>query len=291
MDDERRRKKQAAQRLARALNPEKHRTESRLAMQKHRASAPGYIPQAQRSQRATVRQLWLALADICRRTDKALQREEREAIRFSLSLPPWQKVLPTGRRECCNCHLYLPETVEFFRRTPGGFSSVCRTCRPRTEAQREHRRQWRKENPEIERARKHAQDLRHPEHKRLKQRMHDQRRRTRKLSLPNHFTAHDWRAALDHFNGCCAVCGRPPGLWHTLAMDHWIPLADKQHCPGTVPGNIVPLCHGDGGCNNAKHDHPAHEWLISTYGPRKAVLIERRVEAWLSIATAEKEAA
>lgn len=106
------------------------------------------------------------------------------------------------------------------------------------------------------------------------------RYRARKRSLPDTFTAADWQAALDHFGGCCAVCGRPPGLWHTIAADHWIPLTAPD-CPGSVPWNIVPLCHGDGGCNNSKCDRNPNEWLVERFGERRGAAIQQRIEVWL----------
>lgn len=122
-------------------------------------------------------------------------------------------------------------------------------------------RRWNDQNPDMVRAQRH-------------------RRLARKRSLPDAFTASDWQHAVDFFGGCCAVCGRPPGLWHTLAADHWIPLASPD-CPGTVPHNIVPLCHGEGGCNNAKQSRTAAEWLTTTFGKRKGLAILRRIEAYL----------
>ena len=122
-------------------------------------------------------------------------------------------------------------------------------------------RRWHDQNPDMVKAQHH-------------------RRLARKRGLPDAFTASDWQFALDFFGGCCAVCGRQPGLWHTLAADHWIPLASPD-CPGTVPWNIVPLCHGDGGCNNAKQSRPAVEWLTTTFGKRKGLAILRRIEAYL----------
>lgn len=109
---------------------------------------------------------------------------------------------------------------------------------------------WRKANPE-----KHCAN--------------QQRRRARELQLPATFTSEDWDKAIAHFKGCCAVCGRPPGLWHYLAMDHWIPISDPT-CPGTIPENIVPLCHGEGGCNNSKSNRDPLEWLMLMFGERKA---------------------
>lgn len=113
-------------------------------------------------------------------------------------------------------------------------------------------------------------------------RLAKQRRRARKLSLPDTFTPADWQYALDAFGGCCAVCGRPPGLWHTLAADHWVPLSKGG---GTTPDNIVPLCHslrdGEGSCNPSKHGRDALEWLMEKYGPRKGRAIFKRIQAWL----------
>lgn len=106
------------------------------------------------------------------------------------------------------------------------------------------------------------------------------RRAAEKRGLCADFTLQDWNAALDYFDNHCAACGRQPGLWHTLAMDHWIPLS-SQDCPGTVPWNMVPLCHGQGGCNNSKHKRNARVWLIDKFGKRKGMAILRRIETYL----------
>lgn len=102
---------------------------------------------------------------------------------------------------------------------------------------------------------------------------------TRKQGLLVQFTIHDWQRALSYFHGCCAVCGRPVGFWHTLAADHWIPL-NSPRCPGTVPDNIVPLCQGIDGCNNSKGDTDAEQWLHEKFGPRRAGAILRRITAY-----------
>jgi hypothetical protein len=91
----------------------------------------------------------------------------------------------------------------------------------------------------------------------------------RKLSLPMAFSAADWDDALDYWGYQCAICSRPRGLWHTLAQDHWIPLSDPR-CPGTVPTNILPLCHGEGGCNNSKGNKDPIRWLEERLGKRRA---------------------
>lgn len=106
-----------------------------------------------------------------------------------------------------------------------------------------------------------------------------QRYRSRKQKLPDVFSSNDWSIALDYFDNRCAVCERPIGLWHTLAADHWIPLSNSD-CPGTVPTNIVPLCHGTDGCNNSKGSKLPETWLISTFGLRRAKKILSRIQAY-----------
>lgn len=105
------------------------------------------------------------------------------------------------------------------------------------------------------------------------------RRRARKHNLSDTFTSADWQRALDYFGGCCAVCGRPVGLWHTIAADHWIPLSSPD-CPGTVPTNIIPLCHGVSGCNNSKLNAEPTDWLVRKFGKRKAKKIMAHIETY-----------
>lgn len=110
-------------------------------------------------------------------------------------------------------------------------------------------------------------------------------RRARARHLPRKYTANQWIRALDYFSRknihCCAVCGRPPGLWHTLSADHWIPISSPD-CPGTVPTNIVPLCHGIDGCNNSKNSRDPVEWLTDKFGSRRAKRILARIEAYFA---------
>ncbi len=107
----------------------------------------------------------------------------------------------------------------------------------------------------------------------------DHRRLARKRGLANTFTSADWQIALDYFGGCCAACGRPRGLWHTLAADHFVPLSNGGP---TTPDNIIPLCHGVNGCNNSKGNRDAAEWLTDTFGKRKGRAIQKRIEAYLN---------
>jgi hypothetical protein len=108
-------------------------------------------------------------------------------------------------------------------------------------------------------------------------------RMANKRKLPNDFAEADWQRALNYFEHKCAICGRPAGLWHTIAADHWVALADpRPNNPGTVAWNILPLCHGQDGCNNAKGKRDAIEWVVSKFGPRKAKRILVRIDTYFA---------
>lgn len=114
----------------------------------------------------------------------------------------------------------------------------------------------------------------------VKSRIAESRRRARKRNLPDTFTHDQWLECLEYFNHCCAVCERQLNdLFgeHKAAMDHWKPLSSKE-CTGTVPENIVPLCHGIDGCNNSKGSKLPDQWLKDTYGIRKAKAILKRID-------------
>lgn len=105
-----------------------------------------------------------------------------------------------------------------------------------------------------------------------------------KPATAEYFTTQEWKRALRYFNGCCAVCGRQgKDLFGVIkiAADHWIPL-NSPNCPGTVATNILPLCHGLGGCNNKKRDVLPEQWLIEQFGKRKAGQIIQRIEGYFT---------
>lgn len=116
------------------------------------------------------------------------------------------------------------------------------------------------------------------------ERERNRRYRTRLNNLPFNFGSRDEQRAIDYFHGCCAVCGRQlEDLFgeHKAAADHWIAISDaRPDNPGTVTGNMIPLCHGVGGCNNFKGNKDPHEWLHQAYSARKADEIIARVEAY-----------
>lgn len=220
-------------------------------------------------------------------------------------------------KTCTSCKQSFPATPEYFPRDKNkrdGLFSWCKQCKSasdkyykRLPAKREQERQRKQSaeyraynrnyaksywaNPEKRVAikahrstpeyraldRDRAKVLRKKSRYRLLHNISSQRRRARIHTLDAHFTEVDWLACLDYFDHKCAVCGRPQGLWHKLAADHWIPL-NCSTCPGTVPTNIIPLCHGVGGCNNSKGDRLPKEWLLWKFGQFKADEILKRID-------------
>lgn len=131
--------------------------------------------------------------------------------------------------------------------------------------QRKYQRKWYSDNREkiLKQAKsRHGKDP-------AKRQAHMVNYRAKKANLPSDFTSTDWEACLTYWGYCCAACGRPQGLFHVLAQDHWIPLTSNE-CPGTIPSNIIPLCHGEDGCNNSKSNRNAEEWLPYRLGKNKA---------------------
>jgi hypothetical protein len=139
-------------------------------------------------------------------------------------------------------------------------------------------RRYYRQNRQTILAKKKLYTRKHPE----KQRIYKQKREARKRSYPDTLTHSEWLKAVEWFHGCCAVCGRQAQdlfSTHTLAADHWIPLSSPD-CPGTVAGNIVPLCHGENGCNNSKQDKVAEIWLVERYGKHKSAQILTRIQQY-----------
>lgn len=228
---------------------------------------------------------------------------------------------------CSKCNQEYPLTQQYFRwrkyRNKYAWVSTCRNCErgygkqyEQTERGRQRRADYRL-SPKGQlayRAAKHRPEYLRKQHVyrhshrfkflriarderkrkkpgfRLKHRIYEERRRARKQNTPDTLTSDDWQHCLDYFGGCCAVCGRPPGLFHIIAQDHWIPLSKGG---GYTSGNIIPLCHsrkGDvDGCNTSKQDCDAAEWLIERYGKRKAAKILAKIEAYFKSLANEGE--
>lgn len=194
--------------------------------------------------------------------------------------------IPAKLREtktCPACKNTYPRTNEYFGHSNRyGIAPYCREC---------EKERGRKKNRVLRSNPERRDELNKREREREYRRYHSDEkvrtakktktllRRSRKSKLPVKLTSKDWQRCLDYFNYSCAICGRPRGFWHTLAQDHWISLTDpRPDNPGTVPWNIVPLCHGDGGCNNIKWKKDPEQWLITHYGKRKAAKILKRIQ-------------
>lgn len=189
-----------------------------------------------------------------------INQYKRELSHLS-GVKPRPQIRHGNLKLCTRCNRWLPcDKYHFHRlfRSKDGFLNYCKDCMNLS-----HRAQ-RAKNP-------------------VRSQIGGSRRRARKHNLPDNFSAQDWQFCLKYWGNRCAVCGRPRGLWHRIAADHWIPLSSPE-CPGTVPKNIVPLCHGIDGCNNRKYHKMPMEWLISEYGERKARRIAERIDEYFAIA-------
>jgi hypothetical protein len=240
--------------------------------------------------------------------ENALRRDvgASGAVRAQEACPVSDTDSTIPQKTCTKCGQTFPATTEYFYKQKSGKYGLQARCRPCTilvcrkwcndhrEQKREIDKKWYRENIEFARGQRTAWRKKHNErHKSMirrwfhshpeQSRIHTHKRRARVRSLPNALTPQQWQHAINHFNGCCAVCGRQANdlfATHSLSMDHWIPISNVD-CPGTVAWNIVPLCHGQDGCNNSKNDRPAMVWLIEKFGKRKASEVMRRILEYL----------
>ena len=118
------------------------------------------------------------------------------------------------------------------------------------------------------------------------------RYRARQRGLPATHRPRDERFLRAYWNNACAICGEHAGLWKVIALDHWIPISSPQ-CPGTVPGNMLPLCHARKGiqgaipdCNVSKSVKEPLGWLREKLGKRQAVRKLREIEQFFAAAIA-----
>lgn len=181
-------------------------------------------------------------------------------------------------RRCERCGFLHPLTEAYY---PGD-GAICKICirryytplEERTQADIAEDRRW------LKRRKKASRNV--FLHGQSDSNIQAQAIRTKAQGFEATFDAEDWEFALMYFDNRCAVCGRQRGFWHTLAMDHWIPLSRGG---GFVPGNIVPLCHGDASaCNRVKADQLPLDWLLSTRSEKEARAIEDRIVKFLGIA-------
>lgn len=204
---------------------------------------------------------------------------------------------------CPHCGIEKPATTEFFYKNSrtGWVTSYCKVCHNMLTVD------WMKRNPErikdnqrklrlnnLDRYRTKDKIFRmkyktkraeyEREYRRSnpdKKRVRDNRRKARKLNLPDTFTIEQWFACLEYFNYCCAVCGNQlRDLFGNVEphADHWIPLSyEGDDNPGTVAENMVCLCSD---CNQNKKDTLPHVWLERKYGVRKGKQILNRINTY-----------
>lgn len=188
-----------------------------------------------------------------------------------------------GFIRCTKCKEYLP--VDAFHKNKNdknGVSHKCKLCVKQYHHDNSDHinavtQDWQRKNPE--KVRKYVNDYnKRTGHKHSKIGI-EKRKGYLETSIVD-LTLEQWEYALNYFHGCCAVCGRQLkdllGT-HTAAQDHWQPLSKGGN---TTALNILPLCHGVGGCNNKKSNKLPEEWLITEFGKRKAKVILKRIQAY-----------
>jgi len=121
------------------------------------------------------------------------------------------------------------------------------------------------------------------------------RRQARLLGLRDDITREEISFAYQYWRYACAVCGRENGLWETISLDHWIPIASKtQVCPGSTAANLIPLCFKkhdappglDASCNNEKLNQDPVVWLTKKLGKRKATAKLKEIETYFTAVAA-----
>ena len=110
---------------------------------------------------------------------------------------------------------------------------------------------------------------------------HNRKRKTAKRGLPSTFTHEEQAFCRQYFHYACAICSKEEGFQWLIGLDHWIPLKSSA-CPGTVATNMIPLCHGNGGCNNKKGRKDPGQWVTEQFGTRKAAAILKKIEAYFA---------
>jgi HNH endonuclease len=121
----------------------------------------------------------------------------------------------------------------------------------------EWQKSWDAQHPELvaQMARRQAThwNAAHPEQRKAQQRKDSRKRKARKRNAAGSFTEHEFLALKVFYGNKCLCCLRSEDLLRALELrivpDHVVALAKG----GTNDiGNIQPLCHGKGGCNNRK---------------------------------------
>lgn len=181
------------------------------------------------------------------------------------------KIPKEGMRFCTHCDRELP--LDMFgkdKRILDGLNIYCKECA------RELGKKFRIDNPEKRRMASKLSYINNKEQKREygkkyneensekkkvackrwlqknpeKNRQYSQRRRSKKLKLPNTLTLKQWEDTKLYFNNKCCYCGEEA----SLQQEHFIPLnKDGEY----TEKNIIPSC---GSCNSSKNDNNFEDW-------------------------------
>jgi 5-methylcytosine-specific restriction endonuclease McrA len=112
----------------------------------------------------------------------------------------------------------------------------------------EYNKQFRRDHPELMKARRHAEHVKYPHVTRIQ----GIRRRARLRGAEGHHTFDDIRAQYKSQNGRCWWCGKSVG--DTYHVDHLVPLARGG---SNWPNNLVIACPM---CNSSKSAKLPHEF-------------------------------
>jgi len=170
-------------------------------------------------------------------------------------------------KKCSKCGEEKPATTEYFYRSKSGKYGLCGRCKT---CRIEDGRRWYEENREVA-CERHKRW--HVENREIRRAI-VHRYLARKRNLLANWTRQDETYTLEYWNYSCPICGRYINYEveddsYSLAFDHWIPLASDD-CIGTIPSNMLPMCHGLNGCNNSKGAKDGEVWLIETLGEAAA---------------------
>lgn len=200
-----------------------------------------------------------------------------------------------GYKRCVQCQECKPATPEYFetdKRSLDGLGSPCRTCSRENgkkkraanpEKKREEGRVYREKFPDKMRFFRNRWKQEHPE----KGSAYSHTRNAKKRNLPYQWEGDDILCMMDYWEHRCCICGQPADFWHVIAYDHWIPISDQRpDNPGTVPWNMLPMCHSKAGanglcgCNNSKGNKDPRQWITEKLGKKAAGKKLAEIEAY-----------
>lgn len=120
-------------------------------------------------------------------------------------------------------------------------------------------KEYRENNKEIIKTR--SQKYRQTTRARKLEKVRQWRRVTVKKRLEATFTLQQWEECKDHFNNCCAYCGKKK----KLEQDHFIAITNNGEY---TKNNIVPACRS---CNASKSNNNFFKWY-----PKQSCYSEKR---------------